>query len=132
MSATVPFEYAILQVVPRVDRGECMNAGVLLYCQAKRYLGSRVWLDVERLRALDTTADAGRIAEALQVMSQVCVAPGQAGPAGRESLGRRFRWLTAPRSTVVRSSPVHTGLTAEPDAEITRLLEVLVYPVTGD
>ena len=122
------YEYAVLRVVPRVERGESMNAGVLVYCRQRDYLGSRVHLDVDRLRALDPTADPVAIAWALQAAGDVCAATPAAGAAGREVLGARFRWLTAPRSTVVQPSAVHTGLTADPDAEADRLLALLVLP----
>ncbi|MGY1634714.1 DUF3037 domain-containing protein [Geodermatophilus sp. SYSU D01186] len=125
------FEYAVLRVVPRVERGESLNAGVLVYCRQRDYLGSRVHLDVERLHALDPTADADAIRRALQVAADVCAADPVVGAAGREALGARFRWLTAPRSTVVQAGPVHTGLTADPDAEADRLLRLLVLPVEG-
>ncbi|KQS68335.1 DUF3037 domain-containing protein [Modestobacter sp. Leaf380] len=122
------FEYAVLRVVPRVERGECLNAAVLVYCRQRDYLGSRVHLDADRLRALDPTADPVAIAWALQAAADVCAAAPDAGAAGREALGPRFRWLTAPRSTVVQPSAVHTGLTADPDAEADRLLDLLVLP----
>ncbi|MCW2675257.1 MAG: uncharacterized protein JWR70_297 [Modestobacter sp.] len=121
----------MLRVVPRVERGESLNAGVLVYCRQRDYLGSRVHLDGDRLRALDPTADAAAIGAALQAAEDVCAAATAAGAAGREALGSRFRWLTAPRSTVVQSGPVHTGLTADPDAEADRLLRLLVLPVAG-
>jgi Protein of unknown function (DUF3037) len=131
------FEYAVLRVVPRVDRGEIMNAGILLYCRPLRYLGARVALDTDRLLTLDPEADLPGIARALAAAAQVCspdvagsglAVPGLAGTgaAGRQEIGRRFRWLTAPRSTVVQPGPVHTGLTTEPDTEIDRLLQALV------
>jgi hypothetical protein len=92
-----------------------------------------VHLDVDRLRALDPTADADAITRALQAAADVCAADPGVGAAGREALGSRFRWLTAPRSTVVQPGPIHTGLTDDPDAEADRLLAVLVAPVTdGD
>jgi hypothetical protein len=125
------FEYAVLRVVPRVERGEFLNAGVIVYCRQRDYLGTRLHLDPERLRALDPTADAEAIARALQAAADVCAADPASGAAGREALGSRFRWLTAPRSTVVQTGPVHTGLTADPDAEADRLLRLLVLPVTG-
>ncbi|MCU1613113.1 MAG: uncharacterized protein JWO98_653 [Frankiales bacterium] len=125
------FEYAVLRVVPRVERGEALNAGVLVYCRQRDYLGSRVHLDVERLRALDPTADAPAIEQALKAAAEVCAAHPGAGAAGRETLGSRFRWLTAPRSTVVQPGPVHTGLTDDPDAEADRLFRLLVLPVTA-
>ncbi|MCO7219643.1 DUF3037 domain-containing protein [Klenkia sp. PcliD-1-E] len=123
------YEYAVLRVVPRVDRGEQFNAGVLVYCRQRDYLGSRVHLDTDRLRALDPAADPVAIAWALQAAADVCAAVPGAGAAGREVLGSRFRWLTAPRSTVVQPGPVHTGLTADPDAEADRLLDLLVLPL---
>ncbi|WP_073261044.1 DUF3037 domain-containing protein [Cryptosporangium aurantiacum] len=122
------FEYAVLRVVPRVERGEAINAGVLLYCRPLSYLGSRVHLDVDRLRALDPAADLDAIGRALAAAAQTCSA-GAIGPAGEEEIGRRFRWLTAPRSTVIQPGPVHTGLTSDPDADAERLLRVLVLPV---
>jgi hypothetical protein len=124
-----PFEYALLRVVPRVDRGEAINAGVLVYCQSLDYLGSKVHLDHARLLALDATADVPAIERALQAAADVCDAEPSSGAAGQEVIGRRFRWLTAPRSTVVQPGPVHTGLTADPDAETARLLRLLVLPV---
>jgi hypothetical protein len=123
------YEYAVLRVVPRVDRGEQFNAGVLVYCRQRDYLGSRVHLDLDRLRALDPAADPVAIAWALQAAADVCTADPGVGAAGREVLGSRFRWLTAPRSTVVQPGPVHTGLTADPDAEADRLLALLVLPL---
>ena len=123
-----PFEYAVLRVVPRVDRGESMNAGVLLYCQARAFLGARVHLDVDRLRALDPTADHAAVEHALRTAAGVCTGDEDAGPAGEEDAGKRFRWLTAPRSTVVQPGPVHTGLTDDPDADLDRLLDRLVLP----
>jgi hypothetical protein len=118
-----PFEYVVLRVVPRVDRGESINAGVVLYCQALDYLGCRVHLDRSRLAALDPSADAVAIDRALAAVSDFSLG---AGPAADEQLGRRFQWLAAPRSTVVQPSAVHTGLVADPDAELDRLLGALV------
>jgi Protein of unknown function (DUF3037) len=112
------FEYAVLRVMPRVDRGEMVNAGVLLYCRPLRFLAARV--------ALDPAADLDGIARALAAVVQICEQQPGAGSAGLQDIGRRFRWLTAPRSTVVQPGPVHTGLTADPDAEADRLLAALV------
>ena len=123
------YEYALLQVVPRVDRGESMNAGVLLYCRSLDYLGSRVWLDDARLAALDPAADPAVVRRALQAAADICGGEPASGPPAREDLGKRFRWLTAPRSTVVQPGPVHTGLTTDPDADADRLLRRLVLPI---
>ena len=123
------FEYAVLRVVPRVDRGELLNAGILLYCRPLRYLGARVALDTALLLAMDPAADVPGVQRTLDAIADLCtgLAGDRAGsPAGQQDIGRRFRWLTAPRSTVVQAGPVHTGLTREPDAEIDRLLRALV------
>ena len=126
----VVFEYAVLRVVPRVERGEAINAAVLLYCRQLGYLGARARLDRDRLRALDPTADADSVERALRAVCDLAPGPGpDAGGAALEEIGRRFRWLTAPRSTVLQPGPVHTGLTLDPEAEADRLFGLLVAPV---
>lgn len=127
MSPRQPFEYAVLRVVPRVERGESINAGVVVYCRALNYLGAAVRLDIARLRAIDPAADVAHIEAVLRSIADTCDAQGD-GPAAGEEIGRRFRWLTAPRSTVVQPGPVHTGLTTDPAAETQHLLRVLVLP----
>ena len=122
------FEYAVLRVVPRVERGECINAGVVLYCQAERFLGARVHLDPARLMALDPGADLEAVRAHLEALRSVCAGGPEAGPVGRLPLGERFGWLVAPRSTVVQPSPVHTGLTDDAEAELERLLNRMVLP----
>jgi Protein of unknown function (DUF3037) len=128
MSERQPFEYAVLRIVPRVERGEFVNGGVLVYCRALDYLGAAVHVDAARLRALDPEADVEHVTAVLESIAETCGTEGD-GPAASEEIGRRFRWLTAPRSTVVQAGPVHTGLTADPAAETQRLLQVLVLPV---
>lgn len=118
------YEYAVLQVVPRVERGESMNAGLVLYCRPLDHLSALVHLDRARLLVLDPGADADAVEHALAAVAAVCDGT---GAAGREPLGGRFRWLTAPRSTVVQPGPVHTGLTRDPDADADRLLRALVH-----
>ncbi|MFJ3656326.1 DUF3037 domain-containing protein [Streptomyces nigra] len=120
------FEYALLRVVPRVERGECVNAGVLVYCRARGYLGARTHLDERRLLALDPDADVAGVRAALDAVERVCGTGEAAGQAAGDDAGRRFRWLIAPRSTVVQPGPVHTGLTLDPVAETERLLDRLV------
>ncbi|GAA3308432.1 DUF3037 domain-containing protein [Streptomyces cinereospinus] len=120
------FEYALLRVVPRVERGECINAGVLVYCRAKAYVGARTHLDEARLLALDPDADVAGVRAALRAVEGVCGGGAAAGQAADDDAGRRFRWLIAPRSTVVQPGPVHTGLTVDPAAETERLLDLLV------
>ncbi|MGW5097470.1 DUF3037 domain-containing protein [Streptomyces nodosus] len=120
------FEYALLRVVPRVERGECINAGVLVYCRAKSFVTARTHLDEGRLLALDPEADVAGVQAALGAVEGVCAGGPAAGQASGDDAGRRFRWLIAPRSTVVQPGPVHTGLTADPAAEAERLLDLLV------
>ena len=117
------FEYAVLRCTPRVDRGESVNIGVVLYCQAEDFLTVRVHVDTGRLQAIDGTADVEAITASAEALERTCAGE---GPAGETTLGQRFRWLTAPRSTVVHAGPVHSGLTADPVAEAERLLDALV------
>jgi hypothetical protein len=121
-----PFEYAVLRVIPRVERGECMNAGVVLYCQTDRFLGARVHLDADRLKALDPDADLAAVRAHLEAFRSVCAGGPEAGAVGRLPLRERFGWLVAPRSTVVQPSEVHTGLTQDPEAELDHLLQTMV------
>lgn len=124
----LPFEYALLRVVPRVERGECLNAGVVLYCPAVKFLDALVHLDRRRLRALDPGADPASLLAHLRVARKVCAGGPEAGAVGLLPPRERFGWLVAHRSTVVQPSPVHTGLTSDPEAELQRLLQVLVLP----
>jgi hypothetical protein len=117
------FEYALLRVVPDIERGELVNVGVLLYCRHREHLAVRTHLDAERLRALAPSADLDAVRDVLAAWESAVRGE---GPAGVLSAGERFRWLIAPRSTVLQPGPVHTGLTADPDAEIDRLAERLV------
>ncbi|MER5178549.1 DUF3037 domain-containing protein [Streptomyces sp. NPDC002896] len=120
------FEYAVLRVVPRVERGEQFNAGVVVYCRAKSFVAARTHLDERKLAALDPDADVTGVRAALRAVEGVCRGGEAAGQAAGDDAGRRFRWLIAPRSTVVQPGPVHTGLTADPGAEVERLLDLLV------
>ncbi|WP_088287038.1 DUF3037 domain-containing protein [Kineosporia sp. A_224] len=122
----VPFEYAVLRAVPRVDRGECVNIGVVLYSQATDYLGCALHVDAARLRALDAGVDVDAVEAVLAGIRAVCHGDPAAGGAAAEPARVRFGWLTAPRSTVVQPGPVHSGLTADPAADLDRLLERLV------
>ncbi|WP_424858382.1 DUF3037 domain-containing protein [Streptomyces sp. SAI-170] len=120
------FEYAVLRVVPRIERGECINAGVLVYCRAQAYVGARTHLDEARLLALDSAADVAGVRAALRAVEAVCGGGAGAGQAAGDDAGRRFRWLVAPRSTIVQPGPIHTGLTTDAASETERLLDLLV------
>ncbi|MFD6337772.1 DUF3037 domain-containing protein [Streptomyces sp. NPDC060131] len=126
MSVKDVYEYALLRVVPRVERGECFNAGVLVYCRARSYVSARTHLDEAKLMILDPDADVVGVRAALHAVESVCHGGDAAGQAADDDAGRRFRWLIAPRSTVVQPGPVHTGLTDDPGAEAERLLDLLV------
>ena len=117
------FEYAVLRAVPRVERGEFVNVGVVLYSQELDFLAAQVRLDERRLLAVDPAADVPAVRAALDAVCRTCEGT---GPAGRTPLGQRFGWLTAPRSTVLQAGPVHTGMTDDPRAELDRLLDKLV------
>ena len=119
----VPYEYAIIQAVPRIERGELMNVGVLLYCQRLDFLEARTHLHTGRLRALDPSADVEAIGAALFSWDKTCQGSGAAADMKQ---GERFRWLVAPRSTILRAGPVHMGLAVDPAAELDRLLDLLV------
>ena len=121
---TEVFEYALIRVVPRVERGEAVNAGVIVYSQAYRYLCARIQLDESRLLAIDPVVDLDAVRAALSAIAKACTET--EGPLAGRPLGERFRWLTAPRSTIVQPGPVHSGLTAGPEAELDRLFASLV------
>jgi hypothetical protein len=123
MTTRDTFEYALLRVVPDIERGELVNVGVLLHCRHREHLAVRTHLDPDRVRALDPAADLEALADAVDAWERAVHGE---GPAGVLSPGERFRWLTAPRSTVLQPGPVHTGLTGDPEAEIDRLVARLV------
>jgi hypothetical protein len=116
------FEYALIRVVPRIDRGESINVGVLVYSKSFRYLKARIELNENRLKALDPGADVEAVRGALRAFGRACTE----GPLAEQSLGERFRWLTAPRSAIVQPGPVHAGITGDPDADLDRLFSTLV------
>lgn len=119
----VPYEYAVIQAVPRIERGELINVGVLLYCQRYDFLEARTHLDAARLHALDPDADADAVRVVLRSWEETCRG---AGAAHGMRQGERFRWLAAPRSTILRAGPVHMGLAGDPAAELDRLTGLLV------
>ncbi len=116
------FEWALIRVVPRVERGESINAGVIVYSKSFRYLKTKIELDERRLAALDRDADMAAVRAALHAVERACAE----GPLAEQSLGERFRWLTAPRSAIVQPGPVHAGVTANPAADLDRLFASLV------
>ena len=122
------YDWAVLRVVPRVERGECANVGVVLYCRTLQFLQAAVDLDERRVLALDPSLDVDAVRGHLRVIEQVCAGDALAGPNAARPQADRFHWLTAPRSTVVQPSPVHTGMTSDPATDLERLLECMVRP----
>lgn len=125
MPAALPFDYAVVRVVPRVERGELVNVGVIVSCTARAYVGCRWHLPAERLRALDPRLDLEAVRRHLEAFAAVCRGDADAGPLARLSPSERFHWLVAPRSTIVQTSPVHVGLCAEPAEALDHLFTSL-------
>ena len=121
-----PFQYAIVRVVPRVERGECVNAGVVLFCRPRKYLAARVALDEARLLALAPDAEVDAVRGHLDAFRRIAAGEPDAGPIAALPPSERFHWLVAPASTIIQCSPVHTGLSDDPDAELEHLVERLV------
>lgn len=120
------YDYAIIRVVPRVERGEFVNVGVVLSCKAGDFLEARIELDESRLRALAPELDLQTIRAHLAAFPVICAGGAKAGPIGQLSKRERFHWLTAPRSTMIQTSPVHTGRCADSIAMLERLLDSMV------
>jgi hypothetical protein len=121
-----PYQYAIVRVVPRVERGECLNVGVILLCRPKRFIGARIALDAARLAAFAPALDPDTIRPHLAAIEAIAAGDPGAGPIAALGQAERFHWLVAPASTIIQPSPVHTGLTDDPAAELDRLVESLV------
>jgi hypothetical protein len=115
-----------VRVVPHVERGECINAGVVLLCRSRAYIGAATFLDEARLRALAPDADIAMIRSHLDAIERVARGDPAGGPIAKSSIAERFHWLVAPASTIIQPSAVHTGLADDPAAELDRLLDDLV------
>lgn len=120
------FEYAVIRVMPRVEREEFQNVGVILYCPAQDFLQTAFELNEERLRTFGPDLPVSEIEEHLLAFERICAGGAEAGAIGELPPGERFRWLTAPRSTVVQTSPVHTGLCSDAGETLAGLLAKLV------
>ncbi len=126
------YAYAIVRVVPRVERGEDVNVGVVLFAATRRMLEARVELDPGRVRALDPTADLDLIARHLRTFSLIAAGDPAGGEIAALSPSERFHWLTAPRSTVIQTSPVHEGCSSDPRAALEELMDAYVrLPASG-
>ena len=121
-----PYQYAIIRVVPRVERGERLNVGVVLLCRPQRFLGARVALDEDRLRAIAPDLDPATVRPHLDAIERIAAGDPTAGPIAQLGIGERFHWLVSPASTIIQPSEVHTGLSDDPRQELDRLAAALV------
>lgn len=128
MSALSSYDYAIVRIVPRVERDEFINVGVILYCQTRRFLDVLIALDTKRLTALAPDIDLEEVEHQLASIQSISKGGKEIGPIGEMTLAERFHWLVSPRSTIIQPSPVHSGLCAEPKSTLHHLLEVMVLP----
>jgi hypothetical protein len=120
------FQYTILRVVPRIERGECINVGVVVFCRQHNFLGIRIGLDEGRLRALAPDLDPGAVEPPLEAIAAVVAGEPSAGPLAQLTPSERFGWVAAKSSTVIQPSEVHTGLTDDPQATLDHLFKSLV------
>jgi len=125
-----PFAYTVLRAVPRVERGEFINVGVVLFCRERRFLQARIGLDAARLQILAPECDAADIRAQLEAIVRVADGDADAGPIARLSQSERFHWISSPHSTIVQRSEAHTGLTDDPATTLEHLFRTLVL-VTG-
>ena len=126
MSAEHTYDYAIIRVVPRVERGEAVNVGVILSCPGLEFLDARVEVDAARLLALDPALDLDSLRAHLETIPRVCRGGADAGPIGELPQRQRWHWLVSPRSTMIQMSSVHTGRTTDPRAALDGAVELLV------
>jgi len=127
--APCSYDYAVIRVVPRVERHEFVNAGVIVWCQEKDFLEAGIELDEERARALDPALDIDAVRRHLASIAVVCAGGAGAGPIGKLSKRERFDWLVAPRSTIIQTSPVHSGRCTDSADVLERLMDAMVRPV---
>ncbi|MET0230320.1 MAG: DUF3037 domain-containing protein [Rhodanobacteraceae bacterium] len=126
MPAHAIYDYAVIRVVPRVERAEFVNVGVIVSCQDESFLDARIELDDARLIALHPSLDLDAVRAHLATIPAICAGGEAAGPIGKLSRRERFDWLTAPRSTIIQTSPVHMGRCAGPQAAIEHLMQTMV------
>lgn len=120
------YDYAIIRVVPRVERGERINVGVILFCRTLGFLGALIHVDEARLLALAPDIDLEMVREQLETFTLVCAGKAETGSIGQMSPSERFHWLVSPRSTIIQTSPVHCGLSCNPEAALQHLLQTMV------
>lgn len=119
------FDYAVVRVVPRVEREEFLNAGVIVFCLEKNFLAAKVRIDAGRLKTLWPEIDVELVRQHLEAIPKICAGDLSAGPIAQLSLRERFHWLVAPRSTMIQVSPVHSGICESPEPALERLFQRL-------
>jgi hypothetical protein len=132
VSADTTFSYAIYRLVPRVERGERINVGVVVFARTLDYLGARTALDEQRLSALWPEVDAQAVRPHLEAIEKIAAGDADAGPIAALDTTARFHWLVAPSSTIIQPSTVHTGMCGDPAAELDKLFDALVLPPRTD
>jgi hypothetical protein len=132
MRALASYDYATVRIVPRVEREEFVNAGVILYCATRDFLGCRLGMDAERVKTLWTAADVELIARHVAAIEKVCSGAEDGGRIAKLSRRERFHWLVAPRSTMIQVSPVHSGMCESPERALDELFRRLVVSGGGD
>jgi len=126
MHAPNSYDYALIRLVPSVERGECLNIGVILFCRTLDFLGVRIYLNAARALALSPALDLTAIQRQLDSILLICEGGPEAGPLGKMSQSERFHWLVSPRSTIIQISPVHEGVCDDPEAALEHLLKMMV------
>lgn len=126
MPATSSYDYAIIRVVPCVERGECINVGIILFCRTRRFLQALVELDEARLSAFAPNMDNVTLWRQLEYLQTVSAGKSESGPIGQLSQSERFHWIVSPRNTIIQTSPVHSGLCEDPAKAIQALLQKMV------
>ena len=125
MSAQSSFDYAVIRVVPRVEREEFINAGVIVFCMEKKFLDARVHIDADRMKALWPEVDVELVRQHLEAFPKISTGDPSGGPIAKLSLRERFHWLVSPRSTMIQVSPVHSGICGDPEQALDRLFKRL-------
>jgi hypothetical protein len=126
MHAPNSYDYALIRLVPSVERGECLNIGVILFCRTLDFLGARIYLNAERALALSPDLDLAAVQQQLDTIVRICEGGPEAGSLGKLSQSERFHWLVSPRSTIIQISPTHEGVCDDPEAALEHLFKTMV------
>jgi len=128
MHAHSSYDYALIRLVPSVERGECLNIGVILFCRTLDFLGARIYLNAARSLVLSPDLDLAAVQQQLDAIMLICEGGPEAGPLGKMSQSERFQWLVSPRSTIIQISETHEGVCDNPEAALEHLFKTMVLP----